>query len=307
MAKKLHFDLTVNSNALLCPNPEEFYSKAYIQETTPDNFRVVPNVKNSTKLANMSFGQVLKAEACAFSAPTDTLDAIDVDVCGLSIMAQLCQFDIESSFLATQMAAGSNGSFEVASFMAYYYSELSASVAEDIELIRWQGDTLSGDPTLALCDGYEKILLADATVVDVVAVVGGVDSTNVLAEIQKVYEAATTAVLSQGNDLRLYVSRNVATAYAYAVAAGNTIAYLTEALPMTYLSVPIVICDGMSDDKMVFTSKWNLIYAFDAMGDKDELKSINMKETTGDAYLRTRADLKLGFTISNGADIVYYS
>ena len=305
MAKKLHFDLTVNSNALLCPNPEEFYSKAYIQETTPDNFRVVPNVKSSSKIANMSFGQVLKSESCAFSAPTDTLDAIDVDVCGLSIMAQLCQFDIESSFLATQMAAGSNGSFEVASFMAYYYAELSASVAEDIELIRWQGDTLSGDPTLALCDGYEKILLADATVVDVTGTT--VTSTNVLAEIQKVYEAATTATLSQGNDLRFYISRNVATAYAYAVAAGNTIAYLTEALPMTYLSVPIVICDGMSDNKMLFASKWDLIYAFDAMGDKDELKSINMKETTGDAYLRTRADLKIGFTISNGANIVYYS
>lgn len=307
MAKKLHFDLTVNSNALLCPNPEEFYSKSYIQETDPENFRVVPNVKNSTKLANMSFGQVLKAEACAFSAPTDTLDAIDVDVCGLSIMAQLCQFDIESSFLATQMAAGSNGSFEVASFMAYYYDELAKSVSEDIETIRWQGDTTLTDATLSLCDGYEKLLGADTSVIDVAVVTGGVTSGNVLAEIQSVYEAAPTALLSQGNDLRFYVSRNVATAYAYAVAAGNTIAYLTEALPMTYLGVPIVICDGMSDNKMVFTSKWNLIYAFDAMGDKDELRAINLKETTGDAYLRTRADLKIGFQIANGAEIVFYS
>lgn len=307
MAKKLHFDLTVNANALLCPNPEEFYSKSYIQETTPDNFRVVPNVKNSTKLAQMTFGQVLKAEACAFSAPTDTLDAIDVDVCGLSIMAQLCQFDIESSFLATQMASGSNGSFEVASFMAYYYDELAKSVSEDIELIRWQGDTTVTDATLSLCDGYEKLLGADTSVIDVAVVTGGVTSANVLAEIQSVYEAAPTALLSQGNDLRFYVSRNVATAYAYAVAAGNTIAYLTEALPMTYLGVPIVICDGMSDDKMVFASKWSLIYAFDALGDKDELRAINLKETTGDAYLRTRADLKIGFQIANGAEIVYYS
>lgn len=307
MAKKLAFDLTVNSNALLCPNPEEFYSKAYIKETDPDNFRVVPNVKNATKLAQMTFGQVLKAEACAFSAPTDTLDAIDVDVCGLSIMAQLCQFDLESSFLATQMAAGSNGSFEVASFMSYYYGELSASVNEDIELIRWQGDTTLTDATLQLCDGYEKLLLADAAVIDVTAPTAGVTSANVLAQMQLVYEAAPTAVLSQGADVRFYVSRNVFTAFQYAMAAGNTIAYLTEALAPTYLGVPVVVCDGMSDDKMVFCSKWSLIYAFDAMGDKEELRAINLKETTGDAYLRTRADLKIGFQIANPAEIVYYS
>lgn len=307
MAKKLAFDLTVNSNALLCPNPEEFYSKAYIQETDPDNFRVVPNVKNSTKLAQMTFGQVLKAEACAFSAPTDTLDAIDVDVCGLSIMAQLCQFDLESSFLATQMASGSNGSFEVASFMSYYYAELAASVNEDIETIRWQGDTTLTDATLSLCDGYEKLLGADTAVIDVANPTAGITSSNVLAQMQLVHEAATTAVLSQGSDLRFYVSRNVFTAFQYAMAAANTLTYLTAPLAPTYLGIPVVVCDGMSSDKMILTSKWNLIYAFDALGDKEELRAINLKETTGDAYLRTRADLKIGFQIANPGEIVYFS
>lgn len=307
MAKKLHFDLTVNSNALLCPNPEEFYSTAYIRETDPDNFRLVPNVKNATKLANMTLGQVLQAENCAFTDTNDTLDSIDVTVCGVSIMKELCQFDIESSFLATQLAAGSNGSFEVPSFMAYYFGEISGAAGEDVETIRWQGDTTSSDATLALCDGYEKLLLADGSVIDVTAPTAGVTTANVLAQMQAVYEAAPTAVLSQGSDLRFYVSRNVATAYQYAAAIGNTLAYITEALPLTYLGIPVVICDGMSDNTMVFTSKWNLIYAFDAMGDKDELRAINMKETTGDATLRVRADLKIGFQIANPAEIVYYS
>jgi len=307
MARKLQFDLTVNANALLCPNPEEFYSAAYIRETDPDNFRVVPNVKNSTKLANITFGQVLKAEACAFSAPTDTMDAIDVDVCGLSIMAQLCQFDLESSFLATQMASGSNGSFEVASFMSYYYNELSSSVSADIETIRWQGDTTLTDATLQLCDGYEKLLAADTAVVDVANPTGGITSSNVLAQMQLVHEAAPTAVLSQGADLRFYVARNVFTAFTYAMAAGNTVAYLTTPLAPTYLGIPVIVCDGMSDDIMVFTSKWNLIYAFDSASDQSELRAINLKETTGDAYLRTRADLKIGFQIANPAEIVYHS
>jgi len=39
------------------------------------------------------------------------------------------------------MAAGSNGSFEVASFMSYYWETMSMQIGEDVELLRWQGDT----------------------------------------------------------------------------------------------------------------------------------------------------------------------
>jgi hypothetical protein len=303
--RKLKFDLTVATDALLCPNPEDFYSTAYIQETTADNFRVLPNVKASTKLSNVVFGQVLQAEACAFNAPTDTMDAVQIDVCGLSAMAQICQFDIEASWLADQMAQGSNGNFEVSSFMNYYWNEMASNIAEDIELIRWQGDTTGTQPYV-LCDGYEKLLGAYTDVVDVTAPTN-VDSTNVLSFIQNMYEAAPTAVLSQGSDLRFYVSRNVATAYAYAVAAGNTMAYLTEALAMTYLGINLVICDGMSDDKAVFCSKNNLVYAFDAEGDSKALKTINLNDTTAEPYLRTRANMKIGFAILNPSEIVYGS
>lgn len=303
--RKLKFDMTVNSAALLCANPEEFYSTAYINETTSDNFRVLPNVKAETKLSNVVFGQVLQAEACAFNAPTDTLDAVSISVCGLSAMAQICQFDIEASFLSAQMAQGSNGNFEVASFMNYYWSEMASYIQSDIETIRWQGDTTGTQPVV-LCDGYEKLLGAYTDVVDVTAPTN-VDSTNVLSFIQDMYEAAPTAVLSQGIDLRFYISRNVATAYCYAVAAGNTQAYLTESLAMTYLGIPMVICDGMSDDKAVFTNKNNLIYAFDAEGDSTALKTINLNETTAEPYLRTRANMKIGFAIVNPSEIVYGS
>jgi len=303
--ERLKFDLSVATDALLCPNPEEFYSKAYINETVADNFRTLPNVKSSTKLSNVTFGQVLQAENCGWNAPTDTLDAKEISVCGLSAMAQVCQFDIESSWLSAQMAAGSNGNFEVASFMNYYWGEMSKEIAEDIELIRWQGDT-TGTGATVLCDGYEKKLAADTAVVDVTAPTN-VTSANVLGFIQDMYEAAPTALLSGGSDLRMYVSRNVATAYAYAVAAGNTIAYLTEALPMQYLGIQLVICDGMSDDKAVFTSKNNLVYAFDALSDSSALKAVNLADTIAEPVIRTRANMKIGFEILNPSEIVYGS
>jgi hypothetical protein len=305
MNRKLKFDLDIETNALLCPNPNEFYSRAYITEDVVDNFRTLPGIKSATKLANVTFDDLLKASTCNFSAPTDSLDAVDIDVCALSAMAQICQFDIEQSFLSLQMAQGSNGDFTVASFMNYYWNEMSLKIQEEVELIRWQGDTASEDDVLALCNGYLKGLLADATVVDVNNTT--VTVTNVLAEMTKVVVALPARVQRRKSELRFFVSSNVATAYEIAAASGNTQTYITTPLALTFLGIKLVVAEGLPNDTMVLTRKENLIYAFDAEGDAKALKAVNLSDTVAEPYLRTRANLKVGFKHVNGAEIVLYS
>jgi hypothetical protein len=305
MNRKLKFDLDIETNALLCPNPNEFYSRAYITEDVVDNYRTLPGIKSATKLANVTFDDLLKASTCNFSAPTDSLDAVDIDVCALSAMAQICQFDIEQSFLSLQMAQGSNGDFTVASFMNYYWNEMSLKIQEEVELIRWQGDTASEDDVLALCNGYLKGLLADATVVDVNNTT--VTVTNVLAEMTKVVVALPARVQRRKSELRFFVSSNVATAYEIAAASGNTQTYVTTPLALTFLGIKLVVAEGLPNDTMVLTRKENLIYAFDAEGDAKALKAVNLSDTVAEPYLRTRANLKVGFKHVNGAEIVLYS
>ena len=305
MNRKLKFDLDIETNALLCPNPNEFYSRAYITEDVVDNYRTLPGIKSATKLANVTFDDLLKASTCNFSAPTDSLDAVDIDVCALSAMAQICQFDIEQSFLSLQMAQGSNGDFTVASFMNYYWNEMSLKIQEEVELIRWQGDTTSLDPVLSLCDGYLKGLLADATVVDVANTTSTV--ANVLAEMTKVVVALPARVQRRKSELRFFVSSNVATNYEIAAASGNTQTYVTTPLALTFLGIKLVVAEGLPNDTMVLTRKENLIYAFDAEGDAKALKAVNLSDTVAEPYLRTRANLKVGFKHVNGAEIVLYS
>lgn len=305
MNRKLKFDLDIETNALLCPNPNEFYSRAYITEDVVDNYRTLPGIKSATKLANVTFDTLLKASTCNFTAPTDSLDAVDIDVCALSAMAQICQFDIEQSFLSLQMAQGSNGDFTVASFMNYYWNEMSLQIQEEVELIRWQGDTTSEDAVLSLCDGYLKGLLADATVVDVANTT--VNVSNVLAEMTKVVVALPASVQRRKSELRFFVSSNVATAYEIAAASGNTQTYVTTPLALTFLGIKLVVAEGLPNDTMVLTRKDNLIYAFDAEGDAKALKAVNLSDTVAEPYLRTRANLKVGFKHVNGAEIVLYS
>lgn len=303
--KELKFDLNVETNALLCPNPEEFFAKAYITPMVADNFRALPGIKTATKLANVLFDNLLKASDCSFTAENSTLDAIDINVCPLSAMAQVCQFDIEQSFIAMQMAQGSNGNWNVASFMAYYWEQMSAQIGEEIELIRWQGDTDSLDPVLALCDGHLKKLTADITVEKVHGTISTVG--NVIAELTKVVQAMPSVIKGKKSDLRLYVSSNVAQNYEIAAASGNTIAYVTEALTLKFIGITMVACEGLPNDTIVLTLKNNLIYAFDGEGDSKALKAVNLEDSVAEPLLRTRVNLKAGFFHTNGAEIVLYS
>jgi hypothetical protein len=308
MSRKLRFDLDIDATALLQANSEAFYSRAYLKEETVDNYRTLPGVKYKTKISNVVFGQVLQAENCAFNASNDDLASVEIDVCSLSAMAEICQFDLEQSFVSLQMAKGSNGDFTVASFMDYYWNEMALTIAENVEKLRWSGDTGSGDASLALCDGYKKSLVADvANVIDIAAPVA-ITTGNVLAKLAEVYDAIPAAVLANQEDLRFYVSSPVAAAYRSAVAASNTQANLTQALDFTYLGIKMVLCPGMLGlSTIVATLKDNLIYSFDAEGDGKALRAINLADTVAEPVIRTRANMKVGFTHVNGTEIVFYN
>jgi hypothetical protein len=307
MSRKLRFDLDIDASALLQANSEAFYSRAYLNEETVDNYRTLPGVKYKTKISTVTFGQVLQAENCGWNASTDDLSSVEIDVCGLSAMAEICQFNLEQSFVSLQMTKGSNGDFTVASFMDFYWNEMAKTIAENIEKLRWLGDTESLVPALALCDGYVKGLLADSAVIDIASPVA-ITPSNVLAKLALVYAAIPAAVIANQEDLRIYVSTPVATAYRAAVAAANTQANLTQALDFSYLGIKMVLCPGMgTTSKIVATLKGNLIYSFDAEGDGKALRAINLADTVAEPVIRTRANMKVGFTHVNGGEIVFYN
>lgn len=311
--RNLKFDLNIDSSALINPNPIEFYSKAYITEDIANNFRTLPGIKSKTKIATTSFSNLLKDSSCEFVAGDQTLSAVEVDVCPVSALAEICRFDIEASYLSLSMAQGSAASFEVQPFMNFYWDQMAKEIAAEVEEIRWKGDTENASYTgtsayLALCDGYEKALAADSTVQDVTAT--AVTVSNVLTAMAAVYnKMATTnpALINRTADLRFYVAPNVAAVYRQAVAAGNTQAFVTKNLDLTYLDIKIVVAQGMSANKMVLTLKDNLIYSFDGEGDGKALKAVNLEDSVAEPKLRTRANLKIGFKHVNGSEIVYFA
>ena len=312
--RKLKFDLQVDPTALLAANPEAFYSAAYLTSDVPNNFRTLPGVKYQTKLGTVVFGKVLQSSTCAWPTPgsTDDLSAVLIDVCAVSAMAQICQFDLEQSFVSLQMTKGSNSDFSVASFMNFYWETMAKTVGQDIENIRWQGDTTSPNATLALCDGYEKKLTAAVGPGGVINGGTGAITTfsgagGLEAKLSAAFALLPAAVAANTADLRIYLPTQLVNIYRLGVASGNTNAYITQDLSLTYLGIKIVPCQGMSNNTFVITLKDNLIYAFDAEGDSSDLRAVNLRDTVAEPYIRTRADMKIGFHFVNPTEIVFYS
>lgn len=313
--RKLRFDLNVLPSAELTPNADAFYAQAYLGGTEiADNFRTLPGIKYKTKIGTVTFGTGLLATSpCNFpNLNTDDLSSHEVDVCALSAMAQVCQFDLEQSFVSLQMAAGSNGDFSVANFFNFYWSEMANAVNGQIEALRWKGDILSVNPQLALCDGYEKGLAASVTAGDVIN--GGTGSITTFsgagglgAKLQAAFALVPAAIASRTADLRIYMPTQLVNIYRLGVASGNTQAFITQDLALTYLGIKIVLCPGMSNNKFVITLKDNLIFAFDGEGDPSDLRAVNLADTVAEPVIRTRANMKVGFSFVNPTDIVYYA
>ena len=310
--RKLRFDLNIDASALLAPNADAFYAQAYLGGSEiADNFRTLPGIKYKTKIGTVTFGTgLLAASPCNFpNLNTDDLSSVEVDVCALSAMAQVCQFDLEQSFVSLQMAAGSNGDFTVASFFNFYWSEMANAIAGQIESLRWKGDTLSVNPQLALCDGYEKGLAASVLAGDVINGGTGAITTfaTLITKLNAAFALVPANIASRTADLRFYMPTQLVNLYRYGVAAGNTNAYITQDLNLTFLGIKIVLCPGMSNNKFVMTLKDNLLFAFDGEGDSSDLRAVNLADTVAEPVIRTRANMKVGFSFVNPTDIVYYA
>jgi hypothetical protein len=302
MAKKYKFDLTVDSTALLQANPTEFYSRLYGMENAAGNYRVLAGVKNSTKIANVLFAQLTQAADCAF-APTDsTVSAITVDVCSLSIQTSVCQYQLESSWLANQMAKGSNGDFTVASFMTYFWEQMANLAHEELASLMWQGDTLDADPLLGLCDGWIKRLCADVNVISAGA--GAITASTVVDDLGTVLAALPIEV--PHSKAQFKVSQDVFTNYMIATASANTINYVTQSLNPTFLGIPIVVEYGLRPNTIILSDPNNFLYCLDAEGDIDSLQIVDFSKTTLDRTIGARADYKVGFYITNGEQIVLW-
>ena len=265
---------------------------------------VLPNVAYKVNLNNFSMTAASVADStCAF---TDAGDVNYVEKAltpkRLQVNKALCKNNWLQTWAGSNMRAGLDGSLQ-SDFATYLISYAGSLVGQQVEKSIWQGATgNSGE-----FDGFEVLLAADAAVVDVAAVAGGINAANIIAEIGKVRDAIPAAVYGQ-EDTCIFMGTSAFRSYISAQAAlGYLNQYHAGVTESNFEGIPLKWCPGMSANKMVAGRKSNMFFATDLEGDMTEVKLLDQTLVDGSDNVNLVMKFNAGVGYSTSADIVLYA
>ena len=312
MAKKLLFDLDIDSSATFATNASEFYTQALVGDEASKRstrlFRQLLVMGESGKLGNLVSEDVIQEAGCTFASTDMDLYQKTITPEILSIGVDICQWDIEASFISAYTknvgtidflnTSGLNPELE-----AHMLEIIGRKLSSNMETLTWKGNKLGNTSTyLDYADGLSVKLKADGDVVRVANTT--LTSANIITEIEKVYLAIPEAL---GNDVKIGLSTMGMRLYKLAVAKQNNLNYITASMADSMIDYDIVELPGLDRNEMVATVfDKNFIYATDITRDPD-LEVINLKKSIGDRKYRIIGDFKFAVDFINPEEIVYYT
>lgn len=273
---------------------------------------ILPNVKYKAAMKVGSFSDLVRSADCDFDSSTSTMTLTEkvLTPTELQVNLQICKQQLHADWEAAQMGFSAFDELPPL-FSDFVIAQVAAEVANATETSIWQGSAGEGS-----FDGFETLLLADGTVNDVTAVVGGVDASNVVAELGKIVDAIPSAVYGK-EDLNLYVSNNIARAYVRALGgfATNLGANGVDGKGTTWFNggelsfdgVNVVVAKGLADNTAVAAQKSNLFFGTGLLDDRNEVKVIDMADIDGSQNVRVVMRYTAGVQFGIGSDIVLYS
>lgn len=291
----------------------KFISAALLSADTIEGggITVKPNVKFKEVMKTLSTNALVKDAACDFAdQSTVTLAERVLQPEEFQVNLELCKKDFHNDWEAIQMGYSAFDSLPP-SFADFLIGHIAAKVAQKTEENIWQGATANAGEF----NGFEALLAADATVVDVTGTT--VSAANVITELGKVVDAISTAVYGK-EDLYIYVASNVARAYIRALGGFGASGLGANGVnnegttwfnggDLAFDGVKLFVCSGLSDNTMVAAQKSNLFFGTGLLADHNEVKLIDMADLDGSQNVRVVMRFTAGVQYGIGADIVLYS
>jgi hypothetical protein len=200
----------------------EYIAAALLSASTIDDggLTVKANIAFKEVIKKLATGSLVTAAGCDFTPNSSvTLTERIIQPVELQVNLQLCKYDFVNDWEAQQMGYGL-GQTLPPKFADFMIAHVAAEVAQNTEFCIWQGDTAAG--TNNSFDGFEKLIAASAAAGDipaaqqVAAVAGGLDATNIIAEMSKVVDAIPSSLYGK-EDLFLYIGSSAAKNYVQAL------------------------------------------------------------------------------------------
>lgn len=262
---------------------------------------VKPNVKYKEVVKKVATSGLIGNASCDFTdAGSLTLTERILQPEEFQVNLELCKKDFRSDWEAVQMGYSAYDNLPP-KFADFLIGHVAAKVAEQTEQNIWQGT----NATAGEFDGLSTLLAADGTVVDVTGTT--VTSANVIAELGKIVDAIPSAVYGK-EDLKIYVSSNIAKAYVSAQAAlGYRDLYNVGKTDMNFQGISLFVANGLADNDAVAAETSNLYFGTGLLSDHNEVKVIDMADLDGSQNVRIVMRFTSGVQYGIGSDIVLYT
>jgi len=281
----------------------KYISAALLSGNTIANggITVKPNVKYKEVVKKVATSGLIVDASCDFTdAGSLTLTERILQPEEFQVNLELCKKDFRSDWEAVQMGYSAYDNLPP-KFADFLIGHVAAKVAEKTEQTIWQGT----NATAGEFDGFATLLAADADVVDVTGTT--VTSANVIAELGKIVDAIPSAVYGK-EDLKIYISQNIAKAYVSAQAAlGYRDLYHVGKTEMNFQGISLFVAQGLADNDMVAAETSNLYFGTGLLSDHNEVKVIDMADLDGSQNVRVVMRFTSGVQYGIGSDIVLYT
>jgi hypothetical protein len=281
----------------------KYISAALLSGNTIANggITVKPNVKYKEVVKKVATSGLIGNASCDFTdAGSLTLTERILQPEEFQVNLELCKKDFRSDWEAVQMGYSAYDNLPP-KFADFLIGHVAAKVAEKTEQTIWQGT----NATAGEFDGFATLLAADADVVDVTGTT--VTSANVIAELGKIVDAIPSAVYGK-EDLKIYISQNIAKAYVSAQAAlGYRDLYHVGKTDMNFQGIPLFVANGLADNDAVAAETSNLYFGTGLLSDHNEVKVIDMADLDGSQNVRVVMRFTSGVQYGIGSDIVLYT
>tara|TARA_R110002050_G_scaffold72098_3_gene155129 strand:- start:408 stop:1361 length:954 start_codon:yes stop_codon:yes gene_type:complete len=293
----------------------EYIAAALLSASTIDDggITVKGNISYKEVIKKLATTELVSAASCDFT-PTSTVTLTEriLQPTELQVNLQLCKQDFISDWEAQSMGFGL-GQTLPPKFSDFMLAHVAAEVAQSNELNLWQGDTAAASNNAY--DGFEKLLAADAGVIDVAAAT--LDAANIITELGKVVDAIPGALYGK-EDLFIYIGSAAAKFYVQSLGGfaanglgANGVANMGTQWwnngSLTVNGVKIFVCPGMSANKMVAAQRSNMYFGTGLLNDSQSVRVLDMQDLDGSQNVRMVMRYTAGVQFGVAEDVVLYA
>jgi hypothetical protein len=296
----------------------QYIAAALLSAKTLDNkyVEIHPNVKFKEVIQKLEVSGIVQDASCDFvTSGSVALSERILQPKELQVNLSLCKQEFVDSWEAMQLGYSAFDTIP-ANFNDYLISYTGGKVAEATETAIWQGTASNGSFlgfetafSASIAAGGASAVLAAKS--GSIVISGSITSANVIEKLNNIVNTIPDAVYGK-EDLLLYVGTGVAKAYQTALGGGAVGAngYNNQLTvgekPYNFNGIDIVMCPGMSANKVVAAQKSNLFFGTGLLSDYNEVKVLDMANIDGSQNFRIIMRYTAGVQFGIGQDIVYY-